>query len=68
MMVVRALKFPLDARVAVGMIGMGIGTALMWRMGLHLSQDIYEVLPGMVAGTMTYLLAQPLLSTLEREA
>lgn len=58
-MVLRVLKRPLTAPVAVIMMTVGIATALIWRIGLGLSQDIYEVLPGMLASSAVYLIAQP---------
>ena len=59
LMLVRVFKRPLDTRVAIAMMTVGIGTALTWRMGLHLSQDIYEVLPGMLASMLTYIVLPP---------
>ncbi len=58
-MVVRVLERPLSATVAIAMMITGIATALVWRVGLGLSQDIYEVLPGMLASAMVYVVAQP---------
>ena len=62
LLVVQALKRPLNWAIAIGMILTGIVTAIIWRLGLQLSQDIYEVLPGMVASTMVYLICQPFIS------
>lgn len=54
LMLVRVFRQPLDTGVAIAMMTAGIGTALVWRIGLNLSQDIYEVLPGMVASLAIY--------------
>ena len=56
-MVLRVFKRPLSPRVAIAMMITGIATALLWRMGLHWSQDVYEVLPGMMASVVVYLLS-----------
>ncbi|MGB3492591.1 MAG: sodium/proline symporter [Elainellaceae cyanobacterium] len=64
-MVVRVMQRPLPAPVAIAMMGVGIITALVWRVGLGLSQDVYEVLPGMLASAAVYGLAQPWLSSPE---
>lgn len=62
-MVVRVLKLPLTAPVGILMMVVGILSALVWRVGLDLSHDIYEVLPGMLASGLVYGMARPFLST-----
>lgn len=46
-MVVRALQWPITGAIAIAMMVSGIGSALVWRMVLHWSGDVYEVLPAM---------------------
>ncbi|MEL6322134.1 MAG: sodium/proline symporter, partial [Cyanobacteria bacterium J06626_14] len=58
-MVIRVLKLPLTAPVAISMMLVGIATALVWRIGLHFSDDIYEVLPGILASISVYALSVP---------
>jgi len=62
-MVVRAMGWPLNGAVAIAMMVSGIATALFWRVGLHLSADVYEVLPGMVVSGLVYGASLPLLRT-----
>lgn len=66
-MVVRVLGRSLNAPVALLMMTAGITTALLWRMGLGWSNDVYEVLPGMIASSLVYVLAQPFLPTPEED-
>ena len=66
-MVVRVLKLPLTAPVAVLMMAVGIATALVWRVGLNLSNDIYEVLPGMLASSLIYVMSIPFRPSQETE-
>ncbi|MGJ3248506.1 MAG: sodium/proline symporter [Elainellaceae cyanobacterium] len=58
LMVVRVFQLPVNPKVAIAMMMVGIATALIWRVGLHLSGDIYEVLPGMIASTLVYLIGR----------
>ncbi len=60
-MVVRVMQWRLTGWVAIAMMISGIGTALVWRVGLHLSADLYEVLPGMAVSGLVYVLARPFL-------
>ncbi|WP_346290127.1 sodium/proline symporter [Sphaerothrix gracilis] len=59
LMVVRVFRQPINTTTAIAMMLTGVGVALFWRIGLHWSQDVYEVLPGMVASTLVYLAARP---------
>ena len=43
---------------AIAMMVIGIATALMWNLGLHLSDALYEVFPGMVAGIGVYVITE----------
>ncbi len=54
LMAVRAWRLPVNQPVALAMMLLGLGTALFWKYGLGLSNDVYEVLPGMAAGIATY--------------
>jgi sodium/proline symporter len=56
LLVVRAFRWPVDTRTALGMILAGLGCMLGWRYGLGLSDSVYEVLPGMAGGFGYYLL------------
>lgn len=59
-MVVRVMQLPLTAPVAIVMMIVGITTALVWRVGLHFSNDVYEVLPGMLSSSLIYVMSIPL--------
>jgi hypothetical protein len=48
------LRWPLNNAIGTAMILVGVGTALSWKYGLKLSDSIYEVLPGMLVGFVTY--------------
>ena len=56
LLVVRAFRWPVDTKTALGMILAGVGCMLGWRYGLGLSDSVYEVLPGMAGGFIFYLL------------
>ncbi len=56
--IVRVLELPINKIVAVAMMIVGILTALIWRTTPELSNLVYEVLPGMAAGFVVYLIAQ----------
>ena len=45
LLIVRALRRPVSARTALGMIVTGLVCMLVWRYGLGLSDSIYDVLP-----------------------
>lgn len=66
LMVVRVLGRPASALVGILMMVVGIAVALMWRLGLGFSEGIYEVLPGMVASALVYLVAQLFAPTADR--
>jgi sodium/proline symporter len=57
LMIVRVLQLPISTPVGVAMMVAGTGTALFWRVGLNLSDAIYEALPGIVAGGLVYAVA-----------
>ncbi len=58
LLILRVWQRPVNLTTAIAMMGMGIATALIWNLGLHLSSAIYEVLPGMAAGMGVYGIAQ----------
>ena len=58
LLILRVWQRPVNLTTAIAMMGMGIATALIWNLGLHLSGAIYEVLPGMAAGMGVYGIAQ----------
>ncbi|MGK7874822.1 MAG: sodium/proline symporter [Xenococcaceae cyanobacterium] len=58
LLILRVWQRPVNFPTAIAMMGIGIATALIWNLGLHLSGVIYEVLPGMAAGIAVYGIAQ----------
>ncbi|MEO0824987.1 MAG: sodium/proline symporter [Cyanobacteria bacterium J06635_15] len=62
LLLVRVLGRSLSTTTALAMMIIGVATALFWRMGLHWSDDLYEVLPGMAASLLTYAVIQPILN------
>jgi sodium/proline symporter len=57
LLIVRALNRAVSARVAVWMMVTGIVTVLLWRYSWELSASLYDVMPGMAAGFVVYLVA-----------
>ncbi|MEM6424491.1 MAG: sodium/proline symporter [Cyanobacteria bacterium P01_D01_bin.128] len=64
LLLVRVSGRSLSASTAIAMMSVGIITALVWRIGLHWSEDLYEVLPGMGASLLTYFVMQPVVNRL----
>jgi len=62
LLVVRALRWPIDTKTALGMILAGFGCMLGWRYGFRLSDSVYEVLPGMAGGFVFYVMMKFLTS------
>lgn len=58
LLVVRAWRQPVSVPVGVAMMAIGVAVALIWRFGFNLSDDILEIVPGMVASTLVYLVAR----------
>lgn len=56
LLVVRAFGWPVDARTGLSMMLGGLACMLIWRFGFDLSYSLYEVLPGMAGGFVSYLL------------
>ncbi len=56
LMVARALRWPISTPIALAMMIIGVAGALFWKYVLEYSGDMYEVLPGMVAGFLTYVI------------
>lgn len=56
---VRVLQQPINKTVAVAMMIVGISTAIVWGTNPELKKLVYEVLPGMTAGILVYLIARP---------
>lgn len=65
-MLVRILKKPLTQRLGVATMLAGIGTVLVWRFVLELQGEIYDVLPGMLAGTIVYIVGRQFIGTAQR--
>ncbi len=57
LLMLRVWQQPVSPSTAIAMMVVGIATALVWNLGLHLSAAIYEVLPGMAAGMAVYGMA-----------
>jgi len=55
---VRVLQKPINKTVAILMMVVGISAAVIWKTTPELSRLVYEVLPGMTAGILFYLIAQ----------
>ena len=58
LLVLKVWQRSVSFSVAMGMMGMGITTSIIWSLGLNFSSALYEVLPGMVAGIAVYGIAQ----------
>ncbi|MUG98297.1 sodium/solute symporter [Scytonema sp. UIC 10036] len=58
LLMLRVWQFPITTPVAILMMVAGIAAALSWNLVLKLSPIVYEVLPGMVAGMLVYLIAR----------
>ena len=58
LLLVRIWQQPVTFPTAIAMMVMGIATALVWNLGLGLSGVMYEVLPGMAAGIIVYVIAR----------
>jgi len=56
--IVRVLQKPVNGRVAIAMMVVGILSALIWTITPDLSKLVYSVLPGMAAGIFVYLIAR----------
>ena len=63
LLVVRAWRQPVSVPVAVAMMVTGVAVSLIWRFGLNLSSDILDILPGMVASSLVYVIASKLKSS-----
>ncbi len=60
LLLLRVLGRPVHPATAIGMMLTGIAAVIGWRYGLQLSSAVYDVLPGMVSGTLAYFVLQPL--------
>ena len=58
LLILRVWQQPVTWPTASAMMVIGIATAWIWNLGLHLSGAIYEVLPGMAAGMGVYGIAR----------
>ena len=58
LMIVRAFGWKANPRLATAMIVTGLATVFLWRFGLGFGDDVFEVLPGMVAGWAVYALGR----------
>jgi sodium/proline symporter len=56
LLILRSLQRPLSTPVAIAMMLAGIIVSLTWKLGLQLSEAIYEVFPGMAAGFLVYFI------------
>ncbi|MEC4818742.1 MAG: sodium/proline symporter [Scytonema sp. PMC 1069.18] len=58
LLILRIWERPVSTPVAIAMMGVGIATALIWSQVLNLSGIVYEVLPGMLASALIYIITQ----------
>ena len=61
LLILRSFAKPVSTPVAIAMMISGIAVSMIWKLGLQLSDAIYEVFPGMAAGFIIYLIAASLL-------
>ncbi|EAZ92614.1 sodium/proline symporter [Crocosphaera chwakensis] len=54
LLLVKVWQQPISTVTAIAMMVIGIATALIWNLVFNLSDIVYEVLPGMVAGMAVY--------------
>ena len=59
LMVIRALRMPIGAVSALAVMGSGLLTVFVWSYGLGYSDDVFEVLPGMIVGVLVYAVMRP---------
>jgi sodium/proline symporter len=57
LMVIRVFHLRINAPVALAMMIGGVAGALVWRLVLEWHGDMYDVLPGMIAGFAVYAIA-----------
>ena len=58
LLVLRVWQRPVNLATAITMMIAGISAALIWNLVLNWSGAIYEVLPGMAAGMIVYIIGQ----------
>ena len=54
LLILRSYNKPVSTPVAIAMMILGISASMIWKLGLGLSDAVYEVLPGMLAGFIVY--------------
>lgn len=57
LLILRSFQQPVSTPVAIAIMIAGIAGALIWKLGLQLSEAVYEVFPGMVAATLGYFIS-----------
>jgi sodium/proline symporter len=62
LVILQACRRPLTPLLASAVLIGGLSTALAWRYWLELSDSLYEVMPGMAAGFVIYLLGSLLIA------
>jgi sodium/proline symporter len=55
LLILRTLERPVSTPLAIAIMITGIAVSLIWKLGLQLSEAVYEVFPGMLAGYLVYL-------------
>jgi sodium/proline symporter len=58
LLILRVWQLPVNTPIALLMMGVGIAVAISWSQVFKLSSIVYEVLPGMAAGMLVYLIAR----------
>ena len=59
LVILRCFNLPVSTPTAIAMMIVGIASAMFWKLGLGFSGAVYEVLPGMLAGLLVYLISIP---------
>lgn len=57
LLILRCFEKPVSTPVAIAIMLSGIAASLFWKLGLDLSDAVYEVFPGMAAGFIVYAIA-----------
>ena len=68
LLILRSYEKPVSTPVAIAMMLIGIFVSMYWKLGLELSGAVYEVLPGMAAGFLVYLISTLFMRSNKKEA
>jgi sodium/proline symporter len=56
LLILRCFELPISTIGAIAIMLAGVAGSVIWKSGLQLSDAVYEVLPGMAAGFLVYLI------------